>query len=51
VIKHVRRTHLIDDRLENARKESISKNYTTITAYPSSLSHPLLTKNSSEKKP
>ena len=25
VIKHVRRTHSIDDRMENARKESISK--------------------------
>jgi len=39
VIKHVRRIHQIDDRMENARKESISKNYVTNTVWPSSLSH------------
>ena len=37
VIKQVRRTHSIDDRLENARKESISKNYTTRNIWPTVL--------------
>lgn len=37
IIRHVRKTHSIDDRLENARKESISKNYTTHTEWPSCL--------------
>lgn len=45
VIKHVRRTHMIDDRLDDARRESISKMYTTKNVWPSSLSHPLVKAN------
>ena len=42
IIKKVRRTHSIDDRLENARRESISTNHTTRNIWPTSLSCPLL---------
>lgn len=35
--------------MENARKESISKNYTTTTVYPSSLSHSFSLLNSNPK--
>jgi hypothetical protein len=35
--------------MENARKESISKNYTTNTVYPSSLSHSFSLSNSNPK--
>ena len=42
IIKHVRRTHSIDDRMENARKESISKQYTTRNVWPTALSTPLV---------
>jgi hypothetical protein len=38
----VRRTHSIDDRLENARKESISKNYVTRNIWPTALRCPLV---------
>jgi hypothetical protein len=40
-IRHVRRAHQIDDRLENARRESISRNFTTTNVFPSSFSSPL----------
>ena len=42
IIKKVRRTHSIDDRLENARRESISTNHTTRNIWPTSLSCPLV---------
>ena len=42
IIKKVRRTHSIDDRMENARRETISMNYTTKNIWPSSLSCPLV---------
>ena len=42
IIKKVRRTHSIDDRLENARRETISMNYTTQNIWPTSLSSPLV---------
>ena len=42
IIKHVRRTHSIDDRMENARKESISKQYTIRNVWPTALSCPLV---------
>ena len=37
IIRHVRRAHSIDDRLENARKESISNNFLTQTKHPFAL--------------
>ena len=42
IIRKVRRTHSIDDRLENARRESISTNHTTRNIWPTSLSCPLV---------
>lgn len=36
--------HSIDDRLENARKESLSQNFTTRNVQPTSLSCPLVNK-------
>lgn len=38
IIRHVRRAHSIDDRLENARRESISNNFLTRTKQPQALS-------------
>lgn len=49
VIKQVRRTHSIDDRLENARKESISKNYTTRNIWPTALQANLVKPGSDPK--
>ena len=43
--KHVRKTHLIDDRMDDARREGISKMYSTKNVWPASLSHPLVKPN------
>lgn len=42
IIREVRRMHSIDDRLENARKESLSKNHLTRNIWPTPLSCPLV---------
>lgn len=42
VIRHVRRMHSIDDRMENARRETISTNFTTRNVFPTALSCPLV---------
>jgi len=50
IVKQVRQTHSIDDRLENARKESISKENTTRNVFPTSLSNCLVDQDESGLK-
>ena len=42
IIRQVRRTHSIDDRMENARRDSISKVYTTLNIWPTALRAPMV---------
>ena len=42
IIRHVRKAHQVDDRLENARRETISRNFTTSNVWPKALSTPLV---------
>lgn len=47
IIKHVRKAHWIDDRLENARRESISRNFTTTNVFPKCMQTPLVSSSDS----
>jgi hypothetical protein len=51
VIKSVRRTHSIDDCMENARKESLSKNFFTRNIWPTALSAKVVEEGSDQASP